>query len=403
MEKSSVMLNADSTARLLEHMYNNNKMLVNKGQHPVSIEIQGEAGIGKTSVIRDFAKKHNMEFVKLQLSQLEEISDLVGFPLKQFEMSKNIDGEDKSEWVNDTATTEFAQAGYKFTGRKRMSYAAPEWIAGKEDKDVLLLLDDWTRADPRFITASMELINEQSYMSWKLPKNTLLVLSANPDNGNYNVNSQDSAQATRYISVNMKWDVDCWARWAEHEGIDGRAINFLLLNSEVVTKNENVNARAITMFFKSIASIEDYDNNENLALIRMLGDAAVGSEVSQLFATFITNKLDKLITPKDMMTGEKDRVFKMIKSSIGDRQTQGYRADIASVLCTRALNYTAELVEKGEKIDDKYVERVIDLISSDLFTNDLQMFLSVKIFAIDNRKFTKMLMNPTVRKHITKS
>lgn len=47
MEKSSVMLNADSTAKLLEHMYNNNKMLVNKGQHPVSIEIQGEAGIGR--------------------------------------------------------------------------------------------------------------------------------------------------------------------------------------------------------------------------------------------------------------------------------------------------------------------------------------------------------------------
>ena len=76
-------------------------------------------------------------------------------------------------------------------------------------------------ADPRFITASMELINEQSYMSWKLPKKTMLVLSANPDNGEYNVSSQDNAQATRYISVNMKWDPECWARWAEHEGIDG--------------------------------------------------------------------------------------------------------------------------------------------------------------------------------------
>ena len=44
--------------------------------------------------------------------------------------------------------------------------------------------------------ATMELINTASYISWKLPKNTTVVLTTNPDDGEFSVSSLDNAQKT---------------------------------------------------------------------------------------------------------------------------------------------------------------------------------------------------------------
>lgn len=49
---------------------------------------------------------------------------------------------------------------------------------------------------PHIAQAVMELIYKQEYISWKLPPNTHIVLTSNPDNGEYNVTSTDEAQKT---------------------------------------------------------------------------------------------------------------------------------------------------------------------------------------------------------------
>lgn len=40
----------------------------------------------------------------------------------------------------------------------------------------------------------MELVDRQTYISWSLPKDWHIMLTANPDNGDYMVNSIDTAQ-----------------------------------------------------------------------------------------------------------------------------------------------------------------------------------------------------------------
>ncbi|MBK7819401.1 MAG: hypothetical protein IPJ60_19070 [Sphingobacteriaceae bacterium] len=109
-----------------------------------------------------------------------------------------------------------------------------------------MILDDLNRADIRFIQAVMELVDRQEYISWKLPKDWHIILTANQDDGNYLVQSIDVAQRTRFISVNLKSDVEVWAKWAETQGIDGRCINFLLMHPELITVGTN--PRSITTF-----------------------------------------------------------------------------------------------------------------------------------------------------------
>ena len=192
---------------------------------------EGDAGLGKTSAIMQLGKELNMDVVKLNLSQIEELGDLVGFPVKEF-LVRNAEG--KERWITEAQIQ--AAISAKFTViDKRMAHAAPEWIQGKGEGG-FLVLDDYTRADHRFMQATMEILDRQEYVSWKLPKNWHVILTSNPDNGDYNVTSLDVAQKTRFISVEMKYDSDVWAKWAEKAGIDGRCINFMLMQDRKSTR-----------------------------------------------------------------------------------------------------------------------------------------------------------------------
>jgi signal recognition particle GTPase len=87
MKKELVSINQSELKEFLGHIIDNNRHLQANGKGPVSIEVIGESGIGKTSSIVQLADELGLNFVKLNLAQIEEIGDLVGFPIRQFEVT----------------------------------------------------------------------------------------------------------------------------------------------------------------------------------------------------------------------------------------------------------------------------------------------------------------------------
>ena len=421
---AEVNLNIEELESFVLHIIENNRFIQKEGKNPVAIEVVGESGIGKTTSIMDMARENDLDFVKLNLAQIEELGDLVGFPVRQFQMYKEKQvlkkgadinytasqraaaSEDLSklgttitkkigQWVDELAVSDYLKNGYKMTGKNRMSYCAPEWIADKK-KGGILLLDDWNRADVRFIQACMELVDRQTYISWTLPEDWHIILTANPDNGDYMVNSVDAAQKTRYITANLKFDVDVWAKWAEGNGMDTRCINFMLLHPELVT--QETNARSISTFFNSISSFDNFE--DNLSLIQMIGEGSVGEEFASMFTTFINNKLDRLVTPKDLLLHTDEKyILGELSSCIGKDDT--YRADIASTLATRLSNYSV-VYSTENTISQKVNDRLIALCTKDYFTDDLKYLIVRTIFNGNKQKFNKMMMNPAIIKMTVK-
>ena len=386
-----VSLNIDEAKSFLSHIVTNNRYLQENNKLPVAVEVIGDSGIGKTSMVLQVAKELNLNLVKLNLAQIEELGDLVGFPIRQFEVCQ----EDKCLWIDEHAVEEYTKLGYKFTGQNRMSYCPPEWIAGKASGG-FLLLDDWNRADIRFIQAVMELIDRQTYISWSLPKDWHILLTANPDDGEYLVNSIDTAQKTRFISVNLKFDMKCWGVWAENNQVDGRCINFLLKHPELVSTS--VNSRSITTFFNSISSLDSFETN--LPLIQMIGEGSVGTEFTTLFTMFINNRLDKMMSPEDMIHHEKeDYVLNTLKGIIGKEKK--YRADLASILSTRLVNYSL-YYSKENKIEKSFIDRLAFLINEELFAVDLKYNIVKSIYNGNTSSFKLLMLNKTLLKFLTK-
>lgn len=386
-----VSLNVNEAKTFLKHIISNNRFLQENKKPPVAVEVIGDSGIGKTSTIVQLAEELDLHFVKLNLAQIEELGDLVGFPIRQFEVCKDTN----CVWIDEHAVEEYTKLGYKFTGLNRMSYCPPEWISGKTSGGILLL-DDWNRADIRFIQAVMELIDRQQYISWTLPKDWHIILTSNPDNGEYLVNSIDTAQKTRFISVNLKFDIDCWSEWAENNTIDNRCINFLLKHPELVSTKTN--SRSITTFFNSISSIPSFD--ASLSLIQMIGEGSVGSEFTTMFTMFINNKLDKIISPKTILTHESDEyVLNTLKGIIG--KDKNYRADLASIISTRIVNFSL-FFAKENKIEKTFIDRLVMLMNEDLFTVDLKYSTIKSIYNGNQSSFKSLMLNKTLLTFLTK-
>jgi nucleoside-triphosphatase THEP1 len=388
---NQVQLNVEELKDFIKHMVNNNQHIQTQGKVPVAINIEGDAGLGKTSAIMQLGSEMNMQVVKLNLSQLEELGDLVGFPVKEF-LVKNQEG--KQRWISEAQVSGALKAGYTVAD-KRMSHAAPEWIQGKGEGG-FLVLDDYTRADHRFMQATMEILDRQEYVSWKLPKNWHVILTTNPDNGDYNVTSLDVAQKTRFVSVELKYDVNIWAKWAEKANIDGRCINFMLMNPELVT--QRVNPRSVTTFFNAISSIPKFE--DNLPMVQMIGEGSVGADFSSMFTMFINNKLDRIISPEDIMTKDEQYVMNSLVSAVG--QDNDFRADLSSVIATRVINYS--LVHASTKtVTDPMIDRLVKLTTDcKAFTDDLRYFMIKEIVNGNKLKFSKLMMNNNVVKMAVK-
>lgn len=394
---------------VFNYLLDNNKSLEEQGLTPIAIGLEGPAGIGKTSLVEEVASKRGMTYCKLNLSQLEEVGDLVGFPSREVLLQwKAKDGSTKTKWWPESMLNKVPQ-GVNVTNTTRMGYAPPAWLPREENPNgCILLLDDYTRSSPLFMQAVMELINTCSYISWKLPKNTSIICTSNPDDGSYSVTGLDSAQKTRMVTFNLKMNVEDWASWAEFNNIDSRCINFeLLYGNEIFKKHNNVhtiNPRAYTTFCKSISGIKDWSNDNSLALILNLSKGCFLDDkdnvVGTLFTTFIAQKLDKLIQPKDILMQKWETVEPRIYSCVHDGEL--YRPEIASILAIRLLNYILYYFSQPGVKESVVQDRLLEFIENDrkLFSDDLLFHIIKTVVSKYPGRTTKLMLNSKIRSKI---
>ena len=416
-------ISMDQIKNLVNYTIDNNIRLQEDGKMPVAISIEASAGIGKTSIIEQIANERNMGFVKLDLHQMEEPGDIIGYPVTEYEcqIKRRIIDKDgnahievlpRNVWVNAKKLEEGPGANMKFvqTGNSRMSYAKPAWVPEYNDNGTILFLDDYVRATPQLLQACMDLILEQKYVSWSLPKKTTIVLSNNPDDGNYNVNSLDEAQRTRFMNFNIAYDLGAWMSWAEKANVDGRCINFVASYSNELFNaddegNRICNPRSFVMFANMISGIKDWDNPDSLNFISTIARGCFKDDgrFSNMFTAFLRNKMHLLIQPKEMLLGSWDTIQKKMEDTLYDSNGQ-YRPDIASLLERRFSNYVNAWLDSADKTPIKKVQdRILDFIANDaagkkLFTKD-QFYHMIKTITSDHKKQTnQLLFEPKIAK-----
>lgn len=390
-----------------KYLIQNNFRLIDRGVAPISVGIEGPCGIGKTSIIEEIAKELGMTYVRVGLSELEEVGDLCGMPLKEFEVTfKDCPGCPK--WVSADILNNIHKE-FDFTGASRMSYASPAWLPREENPNgILINIDDFSRANTLFQQALMELIRTGKYMTWDLPSKALIALTSNPNDGSYTVTSLDPAQQSRFIDFTVKFDIDDFAQWAERNEIDSRAINFAISYSNEIFENENqlatINPRSYIMFSNAISGLPNWQNASSLAMILNIAKGCFHDPeniIGNLFTTFIANKLDTLVSPKDMLLGEWKEVYPQIKKSVYDENSK-YRPAIAAILHTRLLNYADYYFTQKGSDTQIIIDRFLEIVNAKemLFDEDIIFNILKTLFQKYPSRMQKAIYNPEIRARI---
>jgi hypothetical protein len=410
-ETNRIKLTPAATREHLLQYFDNCETQIGRGLRPTSLCVEGKAGIAKTSLLKQTAQSLGYKFHQINAAMIDDLGHLVGFPEKEYQMEFfDREGDvvsSQTRWVPAEFSENGIQEGGKYTGNSRMAYAVPHWLKEvNPDEKFVLLLDDFTRGLPMVMQACMTLVEEYRYGSWELPKNSVILLTTNPDNGEYSVASLDHAQKTRMRYVEMIFDVDSWAQWAESDGIDGRCINFVLNNRELFSEKHDgigggkeYNARIMTKFFTDIGCLKNF--TDSLSYVKICGDGSVGKGFTDHFITFVHNKMDLLPHPDQLLKMDSEKAQIELNKVCGNYKTKdSYNPATASIMASRLTNYI--IYGNHDKWGKDENTKAVNMILHNCFSEDLKFYMARQFMSDRAKQQSTKLQYITLHPEIVK-
>jgi len=389
---------------ILKDLTESNDKIIAKGGVPVSISLVGTHGIGKTTICRELATDLGRGYYKLNLAQLTEPSELIGFYSKEYELK---DETGTTIWVTENLIPEYSSKGWNYTGGVKTRPCPPDWVVGLKDRDILIL-DDYSRSNSLFSQAVMELVNEGTMIGWDLKsKRIQIILSENPDSGEYNVASQDGAQNDRMLKLHMVWDSKDWAERAEKIGLDERLINFVLWMPEFfenkkkdgISASNNISPRMMDKFFSLVSTIDDFE--KHLDKISLYGSISVGNEMVSQLTNFINKKLDKLPSINYLIKEwDEPTAKRMLTECCGNSEVNSseWKGATAAILCTRMYNYVKHYHKDLKKED---IKRYGELVLHTSFGIDQKYLMVKQVIGLGNQYAQVLAGDPRFIKYMT--
>ena len=159
---------------------------------------------------------------------------------------------------------------------------------------------------------------------------------------------------------------------------------------------------SITFLFIALISLAQTNDPKAEAVLNKLSEKAKTYKTVEAVFTFTQHdkKADETSVQKGSVKVKDEKyVLGTLKSIIGDNDK--YRADIASTISTRLVNYL-ERYATDNKVEKITIERIKALVKSDIFTKDIMFNMVKGIYNANTKKYQMMLMDKELSQLILK-
>jgi len=170
--------------------------------HHTPVMIWGPPGVGKSELVAQVAKHHDVPLIDIRLSQLEP-SDLRGIP---FRVDNHV------EWAVPRMLPDESRHG-------------PSGI---------MFLDEITSATPAVSAAAYQLILDRCLGEYKVPRGWVIFAAGNRQGDRGVTYSMPTPLANRFTHFDFDVNLDDWVFWAHQKQIDERIIAFLRFRPELL-------------------------------------------------------------------------------------------------------------------------------------------------------------------------
>lgn len=361
----------------------------------VTLNIWSMPGVGKTSLVKSLEhyplewndkQWDGFKVVDIPLAQIEEMGDVLGFPVEEIKMlSQN--GEVR--WIKavDSLIKDYLAKGWTTEGEQRTIYAPPSWVP-QEERPGILLFDDGNRASQRIMKGLMQLVQDYRTISWSIPQGWTIVFTGNPDNRMNQVTDMDTAQLTRMKHITLLPDVNEWASWAyTQKDVDIRLVQWALKNPELFTppKAERTNPRSLTEFARALKRFPKQMDDEALARCEIEGNASLDSEVVKSIMLFLVQNVGTPIEIDEILNDSATASRKLKEFMVCKEP----RMDIVMISCDRLLSF---LLSKEYKYDQKHVANVQAFLTDENMPKDQAMNFAMQL-AKNNQALARLFLN----------
>lgn len=249
-------------SKILEIEFN----AVQKGLH-TPVMIWGAPGIGKSQIVADIAKQHQVKMIDIRLSQLEP-SDLRGIPFKNGEL---------------------------------VDWSIPSILpnSSRHGTQGVLFLDEITSAPPSVSAAAYQLILDRKLGDYQLPEGWVIFAAGNRAGDRGLTYQMPAPLANRFSHYNLEVHLDDWVAWAYQHNISEEIIGFLRYRPELLfdfdpSQNPIAFASPRTWEFthKALQKCKQGKNSYDLSLFRQAATACVGEVAGVEVSTFIEHLSD---------------------------------------------------------------------------------------------------------------
>lgn len=347
--------------------------------------IVGHAGIGKTTLAKKIAKKHDAHFISIDANLLKE-GEIGGLPVVE-------DGKKGKKTV-------YAMHN-KFSEIEMVLEENPE-------KEIILFIDELNRCEHAVQQELMNIVLNREINGYNLSDKVKVIAAVNPSDkydeysdSDYQVTEMDAAQEDRFVWLNMDADLAEWIDWGislEKTGKDEEKISnihsdilefladkkefFLVLNpNEMIKATPRSWERVSEIYRKWLISQDEYSFN----ILNQVIAGNVGVYIAAEFIKFIRNKA-LLLTPEEILANNplRPEIVEKIK------QYSHYRLYILS---KNTLNYMTIHLPKSGKARMAKIEIFVEYM--EYLPEDMKMAVMKMIVEDYKEQFYKEFMKTT--------
>lgn len=175
----------------------------------------GHAGIGKSTVIKQYAQEKGYKFFPFYLGTQSDLGDILGL----------------ASFVKDENGSEIAT-----------TFATPLWLkdtieycVNNPDSGAIIFLDEFNRARRDILNGMFSLALDKTFHTLKLPDNCHIIAAGNPPTEEYFVTDVDeTALMARFTHIKLEPTFDEWMKYAKDANFEPTILSFLLEQPELL-------------------------------------------------------------------------------------------------------------------------------------------------------------------------